>query len=551
MRPTTACLAFLFAACVPASAGDIPGGGIDGEALMRHVQVLASDGFEGRAPATPGEERTIAYIMDELRKAGVQPGGPDGGWLQPVPLVRARVDGEVRAAVHANGETRELANGEDLVLQTLQPVERIEVERAPLVFVGYGISAPERGWDDYKGVDLRGKVAVVLINDPDFEAPEPGAFDGRGVTYHGRWTYKYEELARRGATGALIVHETAPAAYGWGTVRSSGLSPLFDIPREDAMQTHTPLRGWIQRSLAEWLFARAGLDFEQEKKRAQTPGFTPVQLGDATLSAAFSVVRDEVVTHNVIGRVEGAQAPDETVIYSAHWDAYGVGEADASGDTIRHGAVDNATGVAAVLELARVFAAGPRPRRSVLFMALTAEEKGLQGANYYVAHPVVPLEKTAAVINIEMLSPDGPTRDLSSWGKGRVELEEMLREAIEAQGRYYSPDPSPESGFFYRADHFAFARAGVPAITVGAGLDRVDGGVDSGKALRDRYFADCYHRPCDNWSPDWDISGQVQDVEVLYALGRRIAGGTAWPQWHEDSEFRAERLRSEDARAAR
>jgi Zn-dependent M28 family amino/carboxypeptidase len=547
MKCTTASLVLL-STMASALASDIPGGGIRGDELMRHVQALASDGFEGRAPATPGEERTIAYIAGELRKAGVEPGGVDGGWLQPVPLVRARVEGEVAATVHVGGQSRALVNGEDLVLQTLQPVERVDVGHAPLVFVGYGVSAPERGWDDYKGVDLQGKVAVVLINDPDFETPEPGAFDGRGVTYHGRWTYKYEELARRGATGALIVHETAPAAYGWGTVRSSGLSPLFDIPRGDAMQAHTPLRGWIQRSLAEWLFAAAGLDFESEKKRAQTPEFMPVPLGDATLSAAFRVVRDEVVTHNVVGRIEGAQAPDEAVIYSAHWDAYGVGEADASGDTIRHGAVDNATGVAAVLELARVYAAGPRPRRSVLFMALTAEEKGLQGASYYAANPLVPLEKTAAVLNIEMLSPDGPTHDLSSWGKGRVSLEDMLREAIEAQGRRYSPDPSPESGFFYRADHFAFARAGVPAITVGAGLDRVDGGVASGQALRDRYFADCYHRPCDNWSPAWDIRGQVQDVEVLYALGRRIADDSNWPYWQEGSEFRAERLRSEATR---
>ena len=547
MKPLQSALAFVLAAvALPAPAADR---GASAEALLHHVQVLASDAFEGRAPATPGEDRTVEYLVEQFRKAGVAPGGEDGGWTQPVPLVRAQVQGPVRAVLHGAGGERQLVNGEDLTLQTLSPVERVEVERAPLVFVGYGISAPDRDWDDYKGVDLAGKIAVVLVNDPDFETEAPGAFDGRAVTYHGRWTYKYEELARRGATGALIVHETAPAAYGWETVRSSGLSPLFDIPRQDAASHHTLLRGWMQRALAESLFAAAGLDFEREKARAQTRDFTPVALGDARLSASFDVLRDQVVTRNVIGRLDGTGAPGETVIYSAHWDAYGIGEPDAAGDPVRHGAVDNATGVAAVLELARMFAQAPRTRRSLMFVALTAEEKGLQGASYYVANPLAPLETTAAVLNIEMLSPDGPARDIASWGKGRVSLERDLQRVAEAAGRAYSPDPDLESGFFYRADHFAFARAGVPAITVGAGLDRIDGGVASGRALRERYFADCYHRPCDRWSPDWDGSGQAQDVDLLYTLGRGIADGAGWPAWDADSEFGQVRARSEAARA--
>lgn len=528
----------------PAFAADIPGGGISADNLSKHVEVLASDEFEGRAPATPGETKTIAYIVDALKKAGVQPGGEQGGWTQAVPLVRAQVDGPVTATLRAQGRSRTLANGEDLVLQSLSPVSEVALEKAPLVFVGYGVHAPERQWDDYKGVDLKGKVAVVLINDPDYETPQPGAFDGRAVTYYGRWTYKYEELARQGAVGVLIVHETAPAAYGWSTVRASGLSPVFDIPREDAARYHTRVRGWMQRSLAESLFAGAGLDFDAEKRRAQTAAFVPVPLGDATLSAAFKVKRDEVVSHNVIGRIEGAQRPDETVIYSAHWDAYGIGAPDAQGDGIRHGAIDNATGVAAVIELARVFAAGPRPQRTLLFMALTAEEKGLQGATYYAANPLAPLEKTAAVLNIEMLSPDGPNHDIASWGNGRVSLEGDLKRVAEANGRRYSPDPNLEAGFFYRADHFAFARAGVPAITVGAGLDRVEGGIDSGKALRDAYFAKCYHQPCDAWTKAWDATGQAQDVGLLYFLGREIADGAAWPSWREGSEFKAVRERS-------
>ncbi|SDQ35380.1 Zn-dependent amino-or carboxypeptidase, M28 family [Pseudoxanthomonas sp. CF385] len=532
----------------PAFAADIPGGGISADNLSKHVEVLASDEFEGRAPATPGETKTIAYIVDALKKAGVQPGGEQGGWTQAVPLVRAQVDGPVRASLHVDGATQALANGEDVVLQSLSPVDRVAVTDAPLIFVGYGVDAPERDWDDFKQVDLRGKVAVVLVNDPDFETDAPGAFDGRAVTYYGRWTYKYEELARQGAAGVLIVHETAPAAYGWATVRASGLSAVFDIPRPDAAEYHTLLRGWMQRDLAVSLFKRAGLDFDAEKRRAQTEAFTPVALGDATLSAAFAVKRDQVVTRNVIGRLEGAQRPDETVIYSAHWDAFGVGEPDAAGDAVRHGAVDNATGVAAVIELARVFAAGPRPQRTLLFMALTAEEKGLQGATYYAANPLTALAKTAAVLNIEMLSPDGPTHDIASWGNGRVSLEGDLKRVAEAQGRTYSPDPNLEAGFFYRADHFAFARAGVPAITVGAGLDRVEGGVAGGKALRDAYFAKCYHQPCDAWTDGWDARGQAQDVEILYALGREIADGATWPHWREGSEFEATRARSDAER---
>ena len=532
----------------PAFAADIPGGGITPDHLSRHVRVLASDAFEGRAPATSGEEKTIAYVVDELKKAGVQPGGERGTWTQDVPLVRAQVEGAVSASLRIGGETQTLTNGDDVVLQSLSPVDRVALVDAPLVFVGYGITAPERGWDDYKGADLKGKVAVVLVNDPDFETNAPGAFDGRAVTYYGRWTYKYEELARQGAAGVLIVHETAPAAYGWATVRASGLSPVFDIPRPDAATYHTLLRGWMQRDLAVSLFKRAGLDFEVEKRRAQTKAFTPVPLGDATLSAAFDVERDQVVTRNVIGKLEGAQRPDETVIYSAHWDAFGIGEPDAAGDPVRHGAVDNATGVAAVIELARMFAAGPRPQRTLLFMALTAEEKGLQGATFYAAKPLMPLAKTAAVLNIEMLSPDGPTRDIASWGKGRVSLENDLKRVAEAHGRTYSPDPNLEAGFFYRADHFAFARAGVPAITVGAGLDRIDGGVASGKALRDAYFARCYHQPCDAWTASWDARGQAQDVALLYALGREIADSDAWPHWLNGSEFKAVRERSETER---
>ncbi|KRG69690.1 peptidase M20 [Pseudoxanthomonas dokdonensis] len=533
------------AAAQPGGSADVD---ISADNLTRHVRMLASDAFQGRAPATAGEDRTIAYISQAFAAAGLQPAGDHGGWTQAVPLVRASIDGDVEVSVSSHGQRQSLVNGDDIVVQTLKPVDEVDIRDAPLVFVGYGVHAPERQWDDYKGVDLSGKIALVLINDPDFETAQPGAFEGRGMTYYGRWTYKYEELARQGALGAIIVHETAPAAYGWATVRSSGLSPRFDIVRSDAERYHSTVRGWIQRDLAVSLFKQAGLDFEKQKQRAQQAGFSPVALPETSLSTRFKVKREQVVTHNVIGKLTGSQRPDESVIYSAHWDAYGEGEADAQGDHIRHGAVDNATGVAAVLELARVSAAAPRPARTQVFMALTAEEMGLLGAEYYVAHPLLPLQKTAAVINVEMLSPDGPTRDIASWGKGHVSLEQDLQRVARAHGRTYSPDPNLEAGFFYRADHFAFARGGVPAITIGAGLDRIDGGVQAGRALREAYFANCYHQPCDNWSGQWDASGQVRDVALMYALGHGIANSREWPAWLPASEFAATRAASDASR---
>ncbi|HYG08187.1 MAG TPA: M28 family metallopeptidase [Stenotrophomonas sp.] len=542
--------ACLFVGGVAQAANDAVAQAIDAAALSRHVQVLASDEFEGRAPASAGEQRTIDYLVAQFRAAGLQPGGDAGGWTQSVPLVRAQVEGPVQATLRQGGSSRALRNGEDITLQSLRPREAVAVEDAPLVFVGYGISAPERHWDDYKGVDLKGRIAVVLINDADFESPGPGAFDGKAVTYYGRWTYKFEEAARRGAAGVLIVHETAPAAYGWNTVRSSGLSPLFDIEREpaQALALHTPLRGWLQREQAVAIFRDAGLDFDALKRQAMQPDFKPVALGDARLSAHFRVKRERVVTHNVVARLAGTTHADETVIFSAHWDAFGVGEPDAQGDRIRHGAVDNATGVASVLELARSFAAGPRPQRSLLFIALTAEEKGLLGASYYAAHPLVPLDRTVAVLNMEMFSPDGPVRDIASWGLGKVSLEDDLKRAAQARGRQYSPDPNLEAGFFYRADHFAFARVGVPAITIGPGLDRVEGGVAAGKALRDAYFRDCYHQPCDRWTPQWDARGHAADTQIVYDLGRLLANSRTWPTWAEGSEFKQARERSEAAR---
>lgn len=528
--------------------GDLPGGGIQADQLAAHLRVLASDAFEGRAPATPGEDRTVAYISEQFAKAGLQPAGDDGGWTQAVTLERSEIVGPVQATLHAGGRDRTLVNSEDIAVETLRPLDTVDLRGTPLVFVGYGITAPELDWDDYAGVDVRGKIVVMLVNDPDFETA-PGRFGGRAMTWYGRWMYKYEEAARRGAAGALIVHETEPAAYPWVTVRNGRNGPQYDIVRADADTHHLTLRGWIQRDLAVDLFRASGLDFEAEKRRAQQAGFIARALPRASLSIRFDVKRDRIVSRNVAGVLAGSTRADETVIASGHWDSLGVqATADDTGDRIVNGAVDNATAVASMIELARVFAAGPRPRRSLLFLALTAEESGLLGAKYYAAHPLRPLATTAAMVNMEMWSPDGETRDISSWGVGKVSLERSLVDAAARDGRGYSADANLEAGLFYRADHFALAQVGVPAITIGPGMDQRDGGMAGGKAARADYFAKRYHQPGDAFDDGWDMAGPTADTRTVYRLVADIANRDDWPQWDEGSEFKAARDRSAAAR---
>src|SRR5690606_8329378 len=515
-------------------------GEISGDNLATHLRILASDEFEGRAPATPGEEKTVAYISEQFAAAGLEPAGEDGGWTQAVTLERTEIAGPVAASFLIGGETWDLANSEDIALETLHPDGAVDLKDAPLVFAGYGITAPELEWDDYAGMDVEGKVVVVLVNDPDFET-EPGRFGGRAMTWYGRWVYKYLEAAQRGAAGVLIVHETEPAAYPWATVRNGRLAPQFDIVREDAATHHLPVRGWIQRATAERLFAEAGLSLDEAKREAQQHGFRARALGDARFSATFDVERSRITSRNVLGLLPGDARGGETVIVSGHWDSFGIGEPDESGDAIINGAVDNATAIASMFEIARVMALGDAPARSVLFIALTAEESGLLGATYYTAHPLRPLRTADAVINREMWSPDGPTRDISSWGLGKVSLERDLAAAAKARGRSWSADPNLEAGLFYRADHFAFAQAGVPAITVGPGMDQLEGGVEGGMAARAEYFAKHYHQPSDEFGDWWDMRGPTEDTEVVLELVRSVANADGWPAWDEDSEFRAAR----------
>jgi len=526
---------------------------IDPLRLAAHVRTLASDAFEGRAPASTGETRTIDYITRQLVamgvKAGGDAGGPDGRrWTQDVPLAQSEIEGAVTASFRFGDEVRPLRQGEDVAFRsTFLPTNRVVIDRAPLVFVGYGVAAPERKWDDFKGVDLRGKIGVVLINDPDFEADLNGAFDGKAMTYYGRWTYKFEEAARRGALGMLVVHETAPASYGWETVKNSNTAIMFDIVRSNPAATHLMLEGWMQRDVAVDLFRRVGLDFEAEKKKAQSESFEPVPLGNATLAASYSVKQAQVVSKNVVGRLEGTSRPDETIIYTAHWDHLGIGLPDAAGDRIYNGARDNALGVAAVLELARVYAAAPRTNRSVVFLFVTAEEKGLLGSEYYAQHPLYPLATTAAVYNTDGGSM-APSWDVAVAGDGKISLQDDLAAGAARQGRHLSPDPRPDAGSFFRSDHFSFAKVGVPAISFRAGLDRVEGGVAAGKAAADEHNAKHYHQPSDQFAEDWDFRGEVIDLGLLYTIGREMANSPTWPAWKEGSEFKAIRDKTASSR---
>ncbi|QBG89518.1 M28 family peptidase [Xanthomonas oryzae] len=524
----------------------------DGARISRDVKELASDAYEGRSPATAGEQKTIAYLSKQFAEAGLQPGGDlangKRAWTQAVPLLRADIVGTPTIAVQNAGKAQALTQGKQIVIRAaLDGSSNVEIANAPLVFVGYGVKAPERHWDDFKGVDLKGKIAVVLINDPDFETGK-GDFDGVGMTYYGRWTYKYEEGARQGALGVLVVHETAPASYGWDTVANANANTMFDVVRDHPRSAHPTLEGWIQRDLATELFKHAGLDFEALKKQAQTRGFKPVELRNQRLSASYQVKSDLITSHNVVARLQGSKHPNETLIYSAHWDHIGVGKPDARGDTIFNGALENASGTAALLELARGFAKGPKPERSVVFLAVTAEEKGLLGSEFYASKPLYPLDTTVAVINMDGMNPFVPSRDFGIYGTAKLELLDQLKRVAAQFKLRYTPDPKPQAGYFFRSDHFPFAKRGVPALWYAAGQDWEVGGVAAGKAAADDYTAKRYHQQGDEWKPDWTFAGAARDLGVLYALGQQLADSRQWPNWSQDSEFRATRDASEAAR---
>jgi Zn-dependent M28 family amino/carboxypeptidase len=541
-----ALLATLILSAISAQAQNAPK--FDPQHLSQDVKVLASDEFEGRGPNTAGETKTVNYIIDGFKAAGLQPGGDlvkgKRNWTQEVPLGRFEIKGPVTLTVNDGKQDQSFTQGEQMAVRAaMNGKQRVDFDKVPLVFVGYGVTAPERKWDDFKGQDLKGKLAVVLINDPDFETGQ-GDFGGKAMTYYGRWTYKYEEMARRGALGTIIVHETAPASYGWPTVKNSNTNVMYDIVRKEPAKAHAPMEAWIQRDVVVDLFKRAGMDFEASKKLAQTREFKPQLLKGVTLSAHYAVDAQVIKSKNVVGIKTGTERPNETVIYSGHWDHLGVGLPDAKGDKIYNGAVDNATGIASLLELARAYGKAPAPKRSVVFLAVTAEEKGLLGTEYYASNPLYPLATTVGMINMDALRPDGPARNFSSSGDAKQDMLDMLIAKAKQWNMSYSPDPQPEAGHFFRSDHFPMAKRGVPAISFESGEDWLEGGEAAGRAAKEAYTSNNYHQPSDEWSAQWPFTGMARDLEVLYSLGRDLADSKAWPNWSQDSEFRTVRDQS-------
>ena len=535
---------------VPVVAADT--GSFSPQRLSQHIQTLGSDAYEGRGVNTRAEVKTIDYIVGQFKAAGLQPGGEvvngQRQWTQRVPLLQSEIAGDPMVTIQNAGGGMRLTQGNEISVRAPQNGQnQIRIDNAPLVFVGYGVSAPERSWDDFKSLDVRGKVIVVLVNDPDFEGGE-GDFGGKAMTYYGRWTYKYEEAARRGAAGVMIVHETAPASYGWNTVKNSNTNVQFDIVRQDPAAAHTPFETWIQRDVAVELFRKAGLDFEQAKQAAKRRDFQPLDL-KSTVSATANAKVETITSHNVVGLLPGKAHPDETVIYSAHWDHLGIGKPDANGDNIYNGALDNASGISHLIEQARAFAKGPRPDRSVVFLAVTAEEKGLLGSEYYAANPLYPLSKTVGVLNTDSMGLNGPEKNFSISGTAKLDLLDDLIAEGKKQGRYFTADPHPESGGFYRSDHFSFAKVGVPAISFKAGNDLVNGGTARGEAIAREYTEKRYHQPDDEFQSVWDFRGQAEDAQLLHMLGERLANSREWPNWSSDSEFRATRDQSGADRA--
>ena len=513
--------------------------------LNEYTRVLASDEFEGRGVATPGEQKTVDYVVSQFQSLGLEPGGPDGQWVQVAKLSRTQQDGPAVITATVNGQARSLERGPQILVSSDRPVDRITVTDAPVIFAGYGVDAPERGWDDFKDVDVRGKIILVIVNDPDFGAPEghpvSGRFDGAAMTFYGRWTYKFQEAARQGAAGVLVIHDTPGAGYGWSVLENSSTAPDFDIVRQNWEAERVPAQGWIQGEVAEALIRDAGLDYAALRDQSRSEAFTPVELPGVTMSIDFGQTYATIESRNILARIPGSEHPDETVLYGAHWDAYGRATPK-GGDDIYNGAVDNATGVAAMIELARMFKTGSPPQRSVVFAAWTAEEAGLLGAEYYAANPVWPLETTVANLNMDSFLPGTEVSpEIVVIGAGKSQTDAWVERRATEQGRRLIPDPAPQAGGFYRSDHFPLAKMGVPALFAAAGF------TGHNEASRD-YVQNRYHQPSDEWTSDWVMDAAAVDVNLLYAVGRDLADSDQWPEWNAGSEFEAARNASAASR---
>ncbi|WP_462293480.1 M28 family peptidase [Haliea sp.] len=525
---------------------------IDAQRLSGHVRILASDAFQGRAPGTPGEEKTVAYLIEQFEAIGIEPGGPDGNWTQTVPMIHTLLNEEGSLRISHGGDSYPLRQPADIEISTVRSDPALVVDKAPMVFVGYGVSAPERDWDDFGDIDLGGKIALFLVNDPDFAAaadePVAGRFGNRRMTYYGRWTYKFEEAARRGALGALVIHETEAAGYGWSVASSS---PGENYALANAEAQPVAMQGWIHGDAAARLLADAGHDLAQLRVAARDPDFEAFELEDTGFSADFQVQVREFDSENVLGLLPGSTYPDEILMAAAHWDSYGQGAPDDQGRTVRPGANDDALGTAGVLELARVLEAGPPLERSVLFALWTAEESGLLGSLAYADNPVYPLATTVANFTLDILQTAGLARDVILVGEGQSELEDDLARLAATQDRVVTPENLPENGLFYRADHFSMARGGVPVLllmAIAGGNDLVEGGRAAGNQWVADYVGNCYHQTCDAWDPDWNLAGVVQDIELFQLLIEDLGNSRRWPEWKAGSEFKAVRDASSAAR---
>ena len=514
--------------------------------LHEHIAVLASDEFEGRAPATPGEEKTINYLRSEFEALGIAPGNGDS-YFQSVTVTEVTTASNAVLTFSGSNYDAELEYATEMMVGSQQQIPTTSLVDSELVFVGYGVVAPERNWNDYAGIDVAGKTVVILVNDPGYATQDPDVFNGNAMTYYGRWTYKYEEAARQGAAGALIVHETGPAGYGWEVVSGSWSGPQIGLQADNLNSDKNDVEGWLTLDSAESLFAGAGLNYQKLKATAAQSDFSAVPLGDITASVAIQNSVRTSESQNVIAMIPGTQRPAETIIYTAHWDHLGVNP-ELPGDNIYNGAADNATGTAALLAMAKMHAdAGPAPR-SVVFLAVTAEESGLLGSRWYAEHPVFPLATTVANINIDVLNTYGPMHDIVVVGNGSSELEAYLEEAATAQGRHLVEEPNPERGYYYRSDHFNFAKAGVPALYAESGEDSVEFGKEWGAAQAQDYNENRYHAPSDEYDPSWNLEGAAQDILLYFDVASKLSRESSFPNWLEGNEFKGIREATSSSR---
>ena len=507
-----------------------------------HVRTLASDEFAGRAPGSNGEEKTVEYLTAQFQRMGLKPGNGDS-YLQTVDMVETTADESTTLELDVNGTPRSLAFGTEMMIGTRTGQPQVDINGSELVFVGYGVNAPELGWNDYDGIDVKGKTVVMFVNDPGFHSKDAELFEGNRMTYYGRWTYKYEEAARQGAAAALIIHDDAGASYGWDVVKNSWSGPQFDLAVKDDPEPRLPAQGWITGDVARDLLGDLGHDLDDLYAAANKPGFKAIPL-DASLSLSLKSTTSQKSSPNLVAMLPGTTRPDETIVYMGHWDH--LGQHEGEGDTIYNGAVDNATGIAGILEIAEAFVhQNPKPERSIMLLAVTLEESGLLGSKYYVANPTVPLDKTVAVINLDAMSVAGPSRDFTVVGMGNSELEDLLKTQADAQQRVLREESSPQSGFYFRSDHFNFAKAGVPALYAKGGDELADGGMEAGQAAQADYRDHRYHQPGDEYDESWNLEGAVQDLQALYGVGQVLAGSEQWPRWYEGNPFLAaqEKLR--------